>query len=105
MPADHRTEINTAQISAALSRWQAGAVVIEWLRDNPPDAAKQERRANILLAGVTSDDVWRILENTSLKGKTAEDVINSAIGMACEPDDMTPGIVLRECEVNLTPGE
>lgn len=106
MPASHLTSITTDQILAALARWKSGNVVIEWLRDDPSDAAKQERRANVLLAGVTSDGVRRILENESLAGKTVEEEIDAAIGMACEPDNMlAPGIVLRECEVNLTSGE
>ncbi len=105
MPAQHVKSINTNQILAALSHWKSGDVCIEWLRDDPPDAAKQERRANILMSHVTSDDVWRILDNECLKGKTAEEVIESAIGMTCEPVDMTPGIVVRACEINLTSGE
>lgn len=105
MPADHLTSINTNQILAALSRWQSGEVVIEWLRDDPPDADKQVRRANVLLAHVTSDDVWRVLENEYLKGKTADEVIDWAIALACEPPDMQPGCVVPACEINLTSGE
>lgn len=100
MPARHLAEITTDQISAALSRWKAGSIVIEWLSDEPPpDAVKQTRRANVLCAGLDADKVWRVLDNESLKGDSPEDVVDAAVGICCEPEGMQPGTVLRSLEV------
>ncbi len=97
MPAKHLKEITEPMMAAAIASWKSFALVIDWMGTNPPDAAKQVRRANVLLDAVSPDDVWRILENESLTGKSGAEELDWAIALACEPPGMQEiGLVERE---------
>ena len=96
MPASHLTIITNDMILVALRFWKVSGVSIEWLFDDPADAEKQTRAANVLLAGITSDDVWSMLDRTHFRGDSAADEIDWAIGLCCEPEGMDAGCVVRK---------
>ncbi len=97
MPAKHLKEITEPMMAAALAVWQSGMVRIDWMGADPSDAIKQVRRANVLLDAVSPDDVWRILGNESLTGKSGAEELDWAIALACEPPGMLViGLVERE---------